>query len=343
MTCDLNQIDAMFAELKNAPQILQPSNTWACLNRTNLAQLKLQGLENIRNTVACNYFTFTGDQTQLRFLKSNVSKFAYLLNKLRTKIALQNPFVRRYLKNKELPDDFLEKHTYYTQMLYDYVKKIDHLHLIHKVCDSKLGNPPPIYRWGKLLTADLYNSMIEYYSIMNEIPKNELHEVIEIGAGYGRNASVFLQLHENLRYIICDIPPALYVSQSYLTQRFPDKKIFYFRPFQSYQYIRKEWEGSHICFILPHQLPLLPDKKTDLVINISSFHEMRTDQINYYFKQIDRLTNGHFYLKQWQTSILPEDNLTIHEDDYPELPQWKRRYSRICEVQTKFFERLYEI
>ncbi|MBS0623798.1 MAG: putative sugar O-methyltransferase [Verrucomicrobia bacterium] len=344
MQFDVYALDSMFQELKQAPYPLQPSNTWIDLNRTNLAQLQDHGFKNMRNTLACNYFTFTGDRVQFRFLKSKLSKKQYLLNKLRALLALKLPRIRSALQSTTLTQDFLKTHTYYTQMLFDYAKKIDHKRLLkHIVNDSPLGNPPPVFRWGKLLTADLCNSVIEYYAITNSIGEAPLRTVMEIGAGYGRNAAVFLQVHQKLQYVICDIPPALYVSQSYLTQRFPEKKAFLFRPFKSFGEIQKEWEEAQLCFILPHQLALLPNKCVDLFLNISSFQEMRPEQISYYFSQINRLVHGYFYLKQWKHSCLPQDNVTIKEEDYPDFPHWFRIYSRTCEVQTAFFERLYDL
>ena len=49
---------------------------------------------------------------------------------------------------------------------------------------------------------------------------------------------------------------------------------------------------------MPHQFAALPAKMFDFTLNISSFGEMIKDQI-YYFGEVDRVTRGHFYMKQW--------------------------------------------
>ncbi|MFC2049205.1 putative sugar O-methyltransferase, partial [Chlamydiota bacterium] len=209
--------------------------------------------------------------------------------------------------------------------------------------ESEFGNPPPIYRGKRLISADLANSILEYYAMAPALEAGPVKTVMELGAGYGRNASVFLQKHPDIRYIIVDIPPALYVSQTYLSNRFPNKKVFSFRPFRTFEEVRDEWEGSSICFLLPHQAKLLPEKSVDLFLNISSLQEMRIDQIAYYFAEIDRLVRGHFYTKQWKVSYIPQEDVTIRQEDYPVYPNWRSIYARPCAVQTPFFEALYQI
>lgn len=336
-------IDEMFRELKNAPEPMHPSKMWEELNVQNISQLEEHGIENLRNTLACNYFTFMADVKQIGFLKSHLSKGTYLMNKLRAHLAIRSPSLKSEWKNMPLMSECMFTHTYYTHMLFDYVKSVDTDGLLNSLEESEFGKPPPVYRNKKLITADLANSILEYYAMAPAFAAGHLKTVMELGAGYGRNASVFLQKHPRIQYIIVDIPPALYVSQTYLQNRFADKKIFSFRPFKSFEDVKEEWLQSSICFLLPHQIQLLPQKSVDLFLNISSLQEMRMDQITYYFAEIDRLVSGHFYTKQWKGSYIPQENVTIRQEDYPVLPDWCPLYSRSCAVQTPFFEALYQI
>jgi hypothetical protein len=124
---------------------------------------------------------------------------------------------------------------------------------------------------------------------------------------------------------------------------FEDRKIFSFRPFDSYDQVRDEFEKADIIFLTPNQLELLPDKSVDLFINISSFHEMRMDQIKYYFGEIDRLTRKYFYFKQWKETTIPFENERVTEADYPISENWRLINRQQCKVQTYFFEALYEL
>ena len=81
----------------------------------------------------------------------------------------------------------------------------------------------------------------------------------------------------------------------------------------------------------------------DLALNISSFGEMTKDQIDYYFGEVDRVTRGHFYMKQWIQSRNPFDGLVLTENDYPVRPNWQKLFSRTCAIQSDFFESLYRV
>ena len=53
----------------------------------------------------------------------------------------------------------------------------------------------------------------------NHNPQERMR-VIELGAGHGRVANVILHAVANVQVVIVDIPPALYVSQWYLSNLF---------------------------------------------------------------------------------------------------------------------------
>ena len=103
-------------------------------------------------------------------------------------------------------------------------------------------------------------------------------------------------------YTIVDIPPSLYLSQRYLSQLFGADQVFAFRPFTRFDDVRDEFMAARIRFVASPQLPLLPPKLFDRLVNISSLHEMSRPQIENYLVQIDRVCRGRFYTKQWRVS-----------------------------------------
>jgi putative sugar O-methyltransferase len=327
----------MFDEFPKFSRELLPSKYWEELNRKNLEQLSNSGYENFKRTVARNYFTWIVNplNKQIRFLMKEAGLFRSVGIFWR---ALMTP---RY--------EFLKKkHTVYynllTHLLWDYVEKNDREGLLQQLIEPIEGNPPKVMRNGRLISQDLANSILEYKAILHpDIDRREVRTVLELGPGYGRTAYVFLALQPGCRYILVDIPPALYVAQRYLTSIFPDRRIFAFRPFSDYEAVRDEMQDCSIIFLTPNQLAALPDKSVDLFINISSLHEMRMDQIRYYFTEIERLTRGYFYFKQWKETTVPFENETIREADYPVGSGWKLINRQQCEVQHKFFEALYAL
>ena len=107
--------------------------------------------------------------------------------------------------------------------------------------------------------------------------------------------------------------------------------------------VKNELEKAKIVFLLPHQLKYLQNKSIDLAINISSFGEMKKNQIEEYYKVIDRVTKKYFFTKQWKVSTNPFDKIKITENDYPTFQNWEMIFSRTSQVQTDFFESLYKI
>lgn len=145
------------------------------------------------------------------------------------------------------------------------------------------------------------------------------------------------------RYILADIPPALAVSERYLSSVFKGRRIFPYRPSRSYDEVREEFEAAEIAFLLPHQLELLPEKCVDLFLNISSLHEMRIDQFRRYFGVLRRLIRKYSYLKQWRKSNIPSENVIVREGNYPMPAEWKKVYWRPCAVQDYFFGARFEL
>jgi putative sugar O-methyltransferase len=231
----------------------------------------------------------------------------------------------------------------YTASLYEFVAHLDTQDILKKIEEPLIGNPILISYKNKLITQDLCNSVYDYYAIVGEIDLPKKPKIAEIGAGYGRVAYVFLSILTNSSYCIIDIPPALFIAQNYLSKVFPDEKIFKFRPFNSYEEIRKEFEESRIRFLMPHQVKLLPKKYFDLFINISSLHEMTREQIKNYISQINLLCKGYFYTKQWRKSRTKDNNF-ITEQEYPTPKNWKVVQKRSRHpIQKMFFDTLYKI
>lgn len=225
----------------------------------------------------------------------------------------------------------------------DHISQSDYLNLLDQIEEPLTGNPFVIKYKNKLISQDLCNSIHEFYTIQQSVKLPKKMRITELGAGYGRLAFIFLKVLPDCSYCIIDIPPALYVSQNYLSTIFPKEKIFKFRPFSSFKEVKKEFEESKIRFLMPHQIKLLPKKHFDLFITISSLHEMRRDQITNYIKHIDRLTKGYFYTKQWQQSRT-YDNQNIKEQEYPVPKQWEQiARNSPHPIQSMFFDALYKV
>lgn len=166
--------------------------------------------------------------------------------------------------------------------------------------------------------------------------------VLEIGAGYGRLAQILFSAGGGVRqYVIVDIPPALFISQSYLTSIAQKKRVFKFRPFKDFKGVQKEFNEAQIVFITPDQLKFLPDSMFEIAIGINCFQEIITAEIKDYFKEINRLAK-YLYIKAmdvpqnyYKESLIP---LVL----YPIPQHWKLVDSQISPFSKRYSEVLYK-
>lgn len=325
--------------------IYLPSKFWEVLNSKNLNQLESEGVENFKQTVAQNYFTWVIGRwdTQFKYLVEHTKPQAW------PSILLAGPSILYDAWRRDVSPRLSRRQqvelSVFTKMLWKLAEQFDEYKLLKRLEEPAEGNPFRIFLGGKLISQDLANSVLEFYSIKEHFapPLDAKVRICELGAGYGRNAYVFTNAFPNGKYVIIDIPPALYVSQRYLTNVFPDKRVFKFRCFENFEEVREEFEAASIAFLLPHQAEMLPAKSVDLFVNISSLHEMTMEQISAYFGLIDRLTKGYFYSKQWFVSENEHDGICVKKDDYPILGNWRELYLRPARVQTHFFEAMYAV
>lgn len=335
------KLKEMISELKKAPSFYCPSNFWKKLNKIHNKQLLHAGFDNFKRSVTVYYFNWKilmiiRHQLSPIFSELKRGNFAPILN---SRFVNPRSHVRSCVSFNRI-STFIYK--IYVAALNDYVYHKDKLRLLDRIEEPLIGNPFIVAYKNKSISQDLCNSVYEFYSITGKINLQKYMNVAEIGAGYGRLAYVFLNTLPKTSYCIIDIPPALFIAQEYLSKVFPKEKIFCFRPFSSFGEVKEEFEAARIKFIMAHQIEYLPDKYFDIMISISTLHEMTREQISNYIEQINRLTTGYFYNKQWLRSYA-KDNFHIREKEYPIPKNWRTIYQHRHPIQRLFFEALYKI
>ena len=310
-------LDQMFDELDREGGVFRPSAFWRSLNQKNVEQLNREGIQTVKRTLAQNYFTWV--------IGWRHDQFRHLVAKMRPSdwVEIFRDFPR-YDSSAGLSRWRFLHLCIFTRMLYLYASRFDPLKLLDRLQEPAFGNPFPVRFRGKTVSQDLINSILELYAAFEgeTIDFDAPLKIAEIGAGYGRNAFVFLSLFPNCTYTIIDIPPALYVAEQYLASVNPVAKV---------------------SILLPIEATRLPENSFDLLINISSFHEMTPEQVDAYFGLVDRTLRGRLYLKQWKRWHNPADNVVLSEASYPYRRSWKKLYSRTTLVQPSFFEAVYEV
>ena len=226
-----------------------------------------------------------------------------------------------------------------------------HWHYTRSVCgngftdvltEPTLGNLLHCRLGDRLISQDLANSIRERTGALMPVEPamaaGRSVSIVEIGAGYGRLGFVFIS-SAPCQYTVVDIPPALGLSQWYLTMLFPQKRAFRFRPWQNFPDVEVEMAAAAIRFLTPDQFARCPEKYFDVGVTISALPEMSRTQFDFYLTLLSKLVSKTIYTKQWIEHHNAADAVTIRREDFVLPPPWRVIVDRVDGVQDAFFER----
>lgn len=351
-SADFARLEAMYEDHLAHDEIYQASQFWDKLNRLNIEWLRDDGLDNFKRTVNNNYFNWMVT-TRSAYFRTVVGRYLRSLRRFPRRLwriltaNIGEMWHRTYISHTN-KGTALQRRLYalYVVALDQFVRDHDEYGLYGALNEPKLGNPLSVHLGKRMVSQDLANSYLEYCFIRKSLGEafNQTYVIAEIGAGYGRLAYMLHLLKHGVarKLILVDLPPALMVSQWYLRNMFPSANRMEYRNFTHFDEIRKEFDRAEICFLLPHQLQLLPDKSLDLLINVSSLQEMSREQINHYYDLIDHKAR-FFYTKQWFFWENSEDKMQVPAIIYPTKPHWELRNARVNPVHNEFFEALFKV
>lgn len=338
-----SSIDAMFEELETDP-VFMPSRFWRDINTKNFKMLEREGLNNFKRTLTQNYYNWLVVRpTDPQFLHALRTWLRHpSMAPLRT-TAEKTIRLQTTLLNEPTSLRWHQRFIYvlFVSLLWDVVCQLDKTDISRTISEPEVGNPIRISRNSRLISQDLANSLVEYNVVAELI--SEAHgrpRVAEIGAGHGRLAHVFLSSQQGT-YFIFDIPPALNVSQWYISEVYKEKRIFRFRHFNTYEEVREQVESADIAFFTANQIRKFPPRYFDVVLSISTLPEMSLEQVTLYLELFQSLSRRHIYLKQWKSWKNPLDRTDIRVEDYVLDAHWTLQMDRTDPINPQFFNRVW--
>jgi SAM-dependent methyltransferase len=212
------------------------------------------------------------------------------------------PLWTETVRDLNSPQQRLRAYAFWCGLIWQYAALYDKLDCL-RLPEPSFGTPMPVWLHGRLISQDLALAALNINVIARSVPLDNVRNVLEIGAGYGKLAYVFTSLFPNVEFTIADISPALAVSKSYLAAVVKGKKL---------------------RFVLPHELDAMLDDTFDLVINVSSLDEMPPSVQDRYLERIDRLCRGHLYLAGYSRHL--GDRIGLSELHYD--PRWIALYDK---------------
>ena len=103
--------------------------------------------------------------------------------------------------------------------------------------------------------------------------------VWEIGGGWGGFAYQFKVLFPHTTYVIVDFPELFLFSATYLSTMFPQATVRYWREDQR---VLDDWQQADFIFIPADCAGAIREGVPDLLVNLVSFQEMRSNQVESY-------------------------------------------------------------
>lgn len=142
---------------------------------------------------------------------------------------------------------------------------------------------PTLYGTDRVAIADRllsFRTLMHFNTFLRlrEVVDAATRTVVEIGAGSGELARIFVASGQITAYVIVDIPPALAFSQELFLTEFGADRISVYDPART----SVDLTGKQIVcsFLTPDQLAMVP--ACDLGLNIASFGEMAVPIVERY-------------------------------------------------------------
>jgi hypothetical protein len=158
-------------------------------------------------------------------------------------------------------------------------------------------------------TLKYYESLIalDKKKILNKFKDNSKKKVVwEIGGGWGGFAYQFKTLFDNVTYIVVDLPEVILFSALYLKTMFPEKKLKIVSEFDATNTL-SNWMKYDFIFISPIQLGSFEIDRIDLLVNMVSFQEMTSNQVDAYVAKAVNNRCPHLYsLNRKRSKYNPE-------------------------------------
>jgi putative sugar O-methyltransferase len=190
-------------------------------------------------------------------------------------------------------DPFDQSMRYYKFLFFNEIQKKDDAYFASylKIGETSLGNPVTLPGPnGEKINLDHFFSVEEYFFLRENIKLDDIQNVIEIGAGFGRTAQAIIRLVRNITtYTIVDIPQVLALSACYL------EKVLSLDEFAKLDFVN--------AFEIDENF--LNSLAVDLVINIDSFQEMPKETVRFYLENVVSKSK-YFYSKNPVGKYSPE-------------------------------------
>jgi hypothetical protein len=159
--------------------------------------------------------------------------------------------------------------------------------------------------FGFDIEGELYNiDTLKFYEVLIALDKGavladfrgggERRLVWEIGAGWGGFPYQFKKVCPNSTYVISDFPELFLFSAVYLMTLFPEARVGFYGE-EPTDRLLSRWDEYDFIFLPNTALERFEPPRLDLTINMVSFQEMTTEQVEAYVERAFQLNCPFLY------------------------------------------------
>ena len=309
------------------------SNQWHLLNINDFESLKNNGLSKYGSEISTHYFTFLNYKDEHTKNLYNSFDNQKLLNHRVNILKKQNNLDYKTSLNYNILCLLLFVNLKVSKN-FEYLKRLDD----KTYCAF---DHPFIQIDDYMISSDKIISLFDFDRINTFFKLHEKSKVLEIGAGSGRLCECILSINSNINYTICDIPPSIYIAYERMKLRFPEKKIKLLIDVKDKIDLINEIEKNDITFIFPHQIEIIKQKIFEISIAVDCFHEMDKKTLEYYFKNLNIISQNFYFsvwkkTKNWGSGNLfkKTENLNFENGDYNVPINWEESYKKELEFPS---------
>ena len=201
------------------------------------------------------------------------------------------------------------------------------------------GNLQIILKNNDKFIDDKFILLIKYYLLYEKIifKKSFFNDqninILDIGGGFGGLTSVLLRSNilknNNVKYFLIDLPEANLLSNYFLSEQFPEKRIFNLQKKNVIeQSLLIDDLSDFDIFILPTNSNISKEIKFNFINNTASMMEMNYKEISNYFALIQSNLKINGYFANLNRYYKDTANEKIYFHKYPYDDCWEICYSK---------------
>jgi putative sugar O-methyltransferase len=293
---DITTLNKMMGDLQKAEYWYKPTNYWKIYQEHLMPVINEDGVSRFRGSESKVFSSFGVSQPPHTLVGSFLG-----VQDIRGSIIghLMLSFLRKSRLYKLVIKQHRKTYAAFQKACFLLAAGDDSKQELLTISDSGLAAPldqfQPLSSHDNQYTLSFLRYYYQYRWIKKRVDFSKIDTILELGTGYGGQIEVIRKLYPNIKFLVCDIPPQLYVAEQYLKSVFPGEVTGYLETSTMERIDLTKMKP--ITIIGTWQLPKV-ESSIDLFMNSASFQEMEPDIVENYLNIIKPLTKRYIYLMQ---------------------------------------------